>query len=393
MAWESVSDNFGQPWMLDWEGVIRIVRAMARSEALLMHAKINEEQHAFGFGPNIVSYEVNWPSVHNEAESIADVLLKQYQTENFDRLYKDLIQLRDQTAENEQYAHDQNSDATRRTMDNVASSIAWAQGGEATARVMRDLSADIVVAGATVATGGAAGAAILGGGSLMKGAFKYQDTGSVGQALLETTATVVTGSLDLGVLDDAKKAMSAGQKLVFKCVAVKLDAELEAAKTLAEGGTLKEAGIAALAKVGNAAIGETATGVMAKLGPKLAKAAAPIFSRIHVRGAARHDSEFYKQGVAAVRGGIKAYREDSRVDWAKKHWAGEAETHETPHARRGAFAAESARTTLEVSPNIAGVAYALHSLGAGPDSSESYVRATALKKGMVPATALLSRFQ
>lgn len=76
-------------------------------------------------------------------------------------------------------------------------------------RFVRDSSADVVMLGSTVLTGGAA-AFLLAGGAAMKGGFKYQDTGSAGAALLYGV-----GSAALGVFKISGKALTAGGEMVL----------------------------------------------------------------------------------------------------------------------------------------------------------------------------------
>jgi hypothetical protein len=60
-------------------------------------------------------------------------------------------------------------------------------------RFVRDTSADIVAIGSTIATGGAA-SGLLAGSSALKGIYKYQDSGSVGGAILYGAGSMALGA-------------------------------------------------------------------------------------------------------------------------------------------------------------------------------------------------------
>lgn len=64
-------------------------------------------------------------------------------------------------------------------------------------KFVRDTSTDIVAIGSTIATGGAA-AGLLAGSSALKGAYKYQDTGSAGAAILYGGGSMIIGRFKIG---------------------------------------------------------------------------------------------------------------------------------------------------------------------------------------------------
>lgn len=63
-------------------------------------------------------------------------------------------------------------------------------------RFVRDTSADIVAIGSTIATGGAA-SGLLAGSSVLKGVYKYQDTGRAGAAILYGAGSMALGAFKL----------------------------------------------------------------------------------------------------------------------------------------------------------------------------------------------------
>jgi hypothetical protein len=60
-------------------------------------------------------------------------------------------------------------------------------------RFVRDTSADVVAIGSTIATGGAA-TGLLAGSSVLKGVYKYQDTGRVGAAVVYGAGSMALGA-------------------------------------------------------------------------------------------------------------------------------------------------------------------------------------------------------
>jgi hypothetical protein len=63
-------------------------------------------------------------------------------------------------------------------------------------KFVRDTSTDIVAIGSTIATGGAA-AGLLGASSMLKGVYKYQDTGKAGAAVLYGAGSMALGAFKI----------------------------------------------------------------------------------------------------------------------------------------------------------------------------------------------------
>ena len=146
--------------------------------------------------PRVSQIEVDWEKVRTGTEK---------------RVAFDISQLRILARENAAsvgwYLSDRMDEATRlkeaylkwmrdiqtQNMDKIASSVDSYESGENVLKFVRDTCAEGLMIGAAVMTDGASVAAIgaMGSGSFLKGAAKYQDTGSVGAAVMEGTGSVV----------------------------------------------------------------------------------------------------------------------------------------------------------------------------------------------------------
>ena len=75
MPWETFQSKDGI-YQVNWEGVSRLIRSAARSQAMLTFSKENIERHRVG--PNIHSVEVDWGKVQDTTIVESDRLLKSF---------------------------------------------------------------------------------------------------------------------------------------------------------------------------------------------------------------------------------------------------------------------------------------------------------------------------
>jgi hypothetical protein len=173
------------------------------------------------------------------------------------------------------------------------------QAGADAARVVRDLSAGTLVVGATFLSGGTA-LAVLGGGSALKGTATYQDTGNVGAAMLDATATFTVGAIGIGAAGAASSATTsvasrglmsrvgeAGtggmrqavtdhvrQQGAVVLVGAGLNAQFELANGLVQGRTMEQSLRSAGTRFGT----DVVSGAV--LGPVLDRCALPVATRL-----------------------------------------------------------------------------------------------------------------
>src|SRR5690606_37155944 len=103
------------------------------------------------------------------------------------------------------------------------------------AKVVRDSSATTLLIGATLLSGGTAGAAFatLATGSGLKATTKYQDTGNLGAASVELAGNLIFGMIPIGRAGEALKGAEKAAVLIMQ-------ANWSATVSLVEGKSLSE---------------------------------------------------------------------------------------------------------------------------------------------------------
>lgn len=116
-------------------------------------------------------------------------------------------------------------------MANIDTSVSRGELGEHIAREIRDASVEVLMVGATALSGGAA-AAVVGGGSLLKGAYSYQDTHHLSTAVMTASTNLLMGAIPLKV----NPAMEARfGKLGWGILWAKIEGVAEVPKSILEG--------------------------------------------------------------------------------------------------------------------------------------------------------------
>jgi hypothetical protein len=129
-------------------------------------------------------------------------------------------------------------DASRRSMRNINKKVdQWGTAVEV-AKFTRNASADVLLVGGSVVTGGSATLALGAAGSIFKGAAKYQDTGNLAASVVEANVSFVTFFIP-GPKDGMSKAMA--RTLIF--TKAKTEFAGGTAVGLAEGKDLAEAAV------------------------------------------------------------------------------------------------------------------------------------------------------
>ncbi|HET7930771.1 MAG TPA: hypothetical protein VFL63_05225 [Rhodanobacteraceae bacterium] len=108
--------------------------------------------------------------------------------------------------------HRQLCDASAETMRNVKGAVSGYGKAIAGATFVRDASGDVLMLGATLASGGTA-TALLAAGSVYKGSAKFQDTRSVGAAVFEATT-----DFTVGLIPDAAPGAKRVEKVMVAVV-------------------------------------------------------------------------------------------------------------------------------------------------------------------------------
>jgi len=225
-------DNYGTQFAVDWETVARLNSSYHRSDyqwGLSTVTKMSESAWYNPFSwslPTTKTVEVEWPKVRERAKyaSYADMdYFRGLASRDMRAVAEEVRYQVEQTSANLAQFKRQLKEVQIENAAAIEESVDDYEGLIEAAKFVRDTSADIVVVGSTIATGGAA-AGLLGAGSVMKGIAKYQDTGSAGAALLQGGGTLFLGSFKIGgakltagaeyTLIIAKGALEAGTSLV-----------------------------------------------------------------------------------------------------------------------------------------------------------------------------------
>jgi hypothetical protein len=227
----SLVSSYGTEYAVDWDIVERLCMSYWQTHYQLRHSETTETSertwNPFSWAmPTIKTIDVKWDKVREDAHIACIKDMFDYSQ----RAPKDMrgvaLDVRWKVV---------NTASNKRMFTNdlkgvQAANVAAMQDAESdyaglidAARFVRDTSADVVAIGSTIATGGAA-AGLLGASSALKGAYKYQDTGSAGAAVLYGGGSLLVGYFKIGgkevgkagevVLIIAQGAIETGTSLV-----------------------------------------------------------------------------------------------------------------------------------------------------------------------------------
>ena len=140
--------------------------------------------------------------------------------------------LRGQTMAKTKEVEDMQRKAMSDTVQSIKGTVEGLETDLKVAEFVRDTSATILVAGASVLSAGEVPAALLlhGAWPFLKGVGKYQDTGNVGRAMMESVGTFVVGMVPMG----SAGATLAEQKILLY-VGSTMDGMLEGVKSVMDG--------------------------------------------------------------------------------------------------------------------------------------------------------------
>lgn len=297
MSFQRFVDSSGAMWEYDPEGLWRIVRPFAYARILRHRTRKvrTESSYVSGWGPDVVSVDTDWRNIHAEADGVSRALMQTAERNLMaapQSFVYELASMRRQTFQYHQAIRTLQIDAIHESMGNIQSSVEHREQIVAGLRIVRDISGEVLVTGATVMSGGTAGAAFaaLGAGAFCKGMAEYDETGSVGAAVYEATATIVVGAIPIvgglpsvQLAADAARAERLQRQVVLVFVGTQIDAGLEAGKTFVHGGSLEEAVRAAAAR----ALLDAADPLVGHLLEWSSKRLFPVAAKIRLNRAAR----------------------------------------------------------------------------------------------------------
>jgi len=214
MAYELITSGQTQ-FAIDWDIVRRILRSYHTSYLQLDFGRevtMSESQWYNPMSwslPDISHVEVDWDAVRGYAEARTESDSRDMRVEakyNAARIALRLEDMIDSTRRNKETFVDWIGTVQTQNMQSVNRAVEDYESNIEIARFVRDTSADGLMVGATVMTGGAAVAA-LGGASFFKGTCKFQDTGSVGAGVMEGAGSFAFAYVKLGKTFSFKQEM------------------------------------------------------------------------------------------------------------------------------------------------------------------------------------------
>ncbi len=260
-------DSRGMFWLVDLDGVRHLIRSYVRSTAVLSRSRIHHESQAMGplgtFEVKLVTVQVDFPAVNAQVKEDSE---KHYQffrnqlQDSGQRAFETLLGWRSETIDANESFRENQVYASQQTNDSINSAISNSQTAIAVTKFIRDTSASVVMVGAAFLTGGAAIAAV-GGGSVLKGGFTYQDkkmegastSDAAGAATLEAVSDIVLGFISFGeagaMTNLATKAAKVQAGTIVLAGAT-VDAETEFVKSTVDGKTIREAALAGAMRFG-----------------------------------------------------------------------------------------------------------------------------------------------
>jgi hypothetical protein len=233
-------DNDHAQYAVDWDVVLRIIRAYHRSVLRFTLAHVSTASDSAWYWPpswslpEIQTVEVDWERIRGGVDRYGDAdfaTLAEIATCNVPEMARQLRWMVAETSRFTRHFLDLQASTQSENAVRIQNAIESYSGAIEVARFVRDTSADGLMVGATIMTGGA-GAALLGSASALKGYGKYQDTDSVGAAVMYGAGNFVFGAFKVG-----GATLSFKQDLVLAIV----QAQWESGVALVEGKSLVDA--------------------------------------------------------------------------------------------------------------------------------------------------------
>jgi hypothetical protein len=238
MAWMSVADARGRGWDVDLDAAAQLCYAEAFAYEQNDRTTFPERCRGMGY-PTTYSAELRQEGFRAAVRQRADASFRAFQRQLWndgDAAYRQLIVLRRDAVRLTARLRERQSDASRRTSTNIDRAVQRGEMLVSASRGVRDVSAGVLVLGATFLSGGAA-IGVLGAGSALRGTGTYQDTGNVGAAVLTSTTTFAFGMIPLarGSMLAPGATLSAGEQTVMFFIGVQNNASTAAMNALVLG--------------------------------------------------------------------------------------------------------------------------------------------------------------
>jgi len=246
MAYESVYNGTKQ-FLIDWDVVRRLLRSYWTACLQYNYGQEVTMSDSHWYNPmswalpDVSHVEVDWDALRRDVQNDADGDLREMRERaKFDAasVAKELDGRIDEAARYKELFLDWMGDCQTKNMHNINKAVDDYQSAVDVAKFVRDTSADGLMVGASVMSGGAA-VGFMGAGSFLKGEAKFQDTGSVGAGVMEGAGSFVFAYVKLG------KNFSFKEDMVLALV----QAPYKGGTELVGGATLSEAALSGALKL------------------------------------------------------------------------------------------------------------------------------------------------
>ena len=244
MAYQLVSSGSGQ-YAVDWETIERLNRSFRLAEATWMSARTVAVDESSWYNPlswrlpKIYNVEVDWERVREGAASLNAQDMMSYAAMGARSMadvgYEMLFRIERIHAYKRRYREIVTT-AGADSQKNIAAAVDNYEGLIHGAKFVRDTSFDIVGIGATLMSGGAAGTLMMGAHASLKGAAKFQDTGSVGLASAQFGGSLIFGAFKIRPALGYAKLSKSGEYTLILC-----QGTFEAGMSLAAGDSFVKA--------------------------------------------------------------------------------------------------------------------------------------------------------
>jgi hypothetical protein len=205
MAYELVRSGNTQ-FAIDWSVVRRLVRSYYLSYYQLSYASEVTLSDSHWYNPmswslpDVTNLEVDWDAVRRQTDADTDLEIQDMSSQAVRDAagvaYRVESMIDDAARRKEGYLSWM-GDLQTENMKKINQAVNDYQSHIEISQFVRNASADGLMVGASVMSGGAA-LAVMGAGSTLKGAAKFQDTGSVGAAVMEGVGSFAFAFVKLG---------------------------------------------------------------------------------------------------------------------------------------------------------------------------------------------------
>lgn len=269
MSVQTSTDIHGRTWIYDPDVVYAIVRAAVRARIVRNRSRVVTDNPGWTM-PTTYYLETNWDGYRREMESEATRYWQNAQEQLRrapDTFFGSVIGLVNDAINDNNWHRNTSNDCQRRSSANIGRVVDnWETALTAT-RIVRDASATILIvsAGILVAPVGAGAAAaassgigmggattMLATGSVMRGAFTYQDTGNVGSAMINAAGSFTVGMIGLG---GASATLTSAESATVLIIGASAQGVTSGGQALVEGKNMQQAATAALMGAGSQALG------------------------------------------------------------------------------------------------------------------------------------------